>query len=115
MNTTPVGRRASRTMVALVLAATAALGLAGCQSPASAVSPAGTVDTADTVDRRPDPALDRAAELAAHFGGRPADRIAEAIAREVALGHLPSPNCVQHRVVEHPAGGWHLTCIQPAE
>ena len=45
------------------------------------------------------------------FGGRPVDRVAEEIERAIEDGELPSPDCISHRVVEHPDGGYHLVCV----
>lgn len=89
MNTTHIRRRSVVALAAVLLTGGAALGLAGCQTSPAAQAPASTV-----------------------FDERSADRIAAEIAREVALGHLPTRNCVHHRVIEHPDGGWHLTCVQ---
>ncbi len=50
------------------------------------------------------------------YADRPADRVAEELERRIADGRLPSSGCLQHSLVEHPAGGYHLVCgvVAPA-
>jgi hypothetical protein len=40
--------------------------------------------------------------------------VAEELQRRVDAGQLPSSACLQHSLVEHPDGGYHLVCAVPA-
>lgn len=98
---TKTGRTAIRVW-AVALLAGAAIGLAGCQTPApgAQVAPASDTQHAPGV---------RAPE---GYRGQPADRYEEELQRQIARGMQPSPNCLDHTVVEHPDGGYHLVCTQ---
>jgi hypothetical protein len=104
MTTSTQTRPISRCILVLAIAG-AALGLAGCQTVAQApqtdhISP----PRSGPVDPR----------LIEEYAGRPADRVAEEMQRRVDAGELPSSACLQHVVVEHPDGGYHLVCAVPA-
>lgn len=103
---TTKGRRAAVALAAVLMAGTA-IGLAGCQSPKAA--PAGPVSVQGEPASGWQSGLQR--ELARRYGGIPADRVAEEIARRVADGELPDRSCDQEHIVEHPDGGYHLVCI----
>ena len=103
MNTNIIGHRAGRALAVVLLGTTAAIGLTACQTAPAPAAPAPVGVTAP----RP---LDRM--LIEKYGGRPADRVAEEIERAIQSGQLPSPDCISHHVMEHPAGGYHLVCVQ---
>ena len=88
-------------MVAVV--AGGVLGLAGCQTPAETSEPGITVPRQGPVEQR----------LIDEYSGRPADRVADELQRRLDAGELPSSRCLQHSIVEHPDGGYHLVCAIP--
>ncbi len=109
MDTTLMGRGAVRALAVVLLTGGVAIGLAACQS--SSAAPAGSVPDTAREEQHGVPMDPRVAE---RYAGRPADRIEEEILRDARDG-MPSTDCVRHVVVEHPDGGYHLTCVQTAE
>jgi hypothetical protein len=105
VNTHIIGRTTAHALAVVLLASGAAIGLTACQT-ATAPAPA----PLELTNTRP---LDRM--LIEKYGGRPADRVAEQIERAIEDGQLPSQHCIIHHVVEHPAGGYRLVCVQTAE
>jgi hypothetical protein len=104
MDTSTKPRPFTRCVVVLAIAS-GALGLTACQTVAQSPQPHhispprhGPVD----------------ARIIEEYAGRPADRVAEELQRRVDAGQLPSSACLQHSLVEHPDGGYHLVCAVPA-
>ena len=97
-------RRITRCIVVLAIAG-GALGLTACQTVAPTPQP-------HHISPRSYGPVD--ARIIEEYAGRPADRVAEELQRRVDAGQLPSSACLQHVVVEHPDGGYHLVCAVPA-
>jgi len=104
MSTSPQTRPIIRCIVVLAIVG-GGLGLTACQTVAPAPQPHHiSPPRSGPVDPR----------LIEEYAGRPADRVAEEVQRRVDAGELPSSACLQHVVVEHPDGGYHLVCAVPA-
>ena len=97
---------AARALAVVLLASGAAIGLSACQTTTAPPPPA-------PVERPIPRPFDRT--LIERYGGRPVDRIAEDIDRATRDAQLPLPGCINHQVVEHPDGGYHLVCVQTYE
>ena len=128
-NRTPASRRgAARTLAGLVVAGVLTLSAAGCQSaPVEDPAPGPTSSSAGAAPAGARPAglgphapadeiervlAYRRALLAARYAGQPADRIAERIERDRDASRGFTAGCLSYRLVEHPAGGWHVVCVQ---
>ncbi|WP_374313876.1 hypothetical protein [Microbacterium sp.] len=119
--------RRVRNLTVAVVVGVLTLSAAGCQStlreePAPApTSSAGAVPvdirpaglgphaTADQIERV---LAYRLALLSERYAGQPADRIAEQLERERDASRGFTAGCLSYRLVEHPAGGWHVVCVQ---
>lgn len=90
---------------AVLAIAGGAVVLTGCQTPVQAPGQQPiSVPQHGLVDQR----------YLEEYAGRPADRAADELQRRIDDGLLPSSACLQHSLVEHPDGGYHLACAAVA-
>lgn len=101
---TIIGRRAASAAAVGLLSVSVVFGLAACQRsvPDTASVPPATQATepADTEEAVDD-----------GFIVRSPDRIEEQLARQSRQAAHPARECVRRALVDHPDGGYHITCM----